>query len=82
MIHELDCMTSVPNQAGKKPIDVAEQIKDHEVRATMKGLLNKIHTSTKVVRNTEIKREKYEDAKRLSEKSQRLRDDLKACLEE
>jgi len=52
----------IKNQAGKTAENIAEtHVKDKDVRSTLIGLLSKLHTSTKVIRNSHLKREKVED---------------------
>jgi ankyrin repeat protein len=58
---------TVANKAGKSPIEYAKfHSKDVNVLTTIEGLLNKLHTSTKVIKNAEIKLEKAERKAKVS----------------
>jgi ankyrin repeat protein len=49
-------LENIKNRSGKTPLDFAEKhLKDKHVLCTVAGLIKKLHTSTKVVRNSEIK---------------------------
>jgi len=50
--------TEIKNKAGKTALSLSQTLKEKNVVTTLSGLLNKIHTSTKVVRNGEIKLER------------------------
>jgi hypothetical protein len=49
---------TVKNTGGKSPLEYAKfHSKDINVLTTIEGLLNKLHTSTKVIKNAEVKLE-------------------------
>jgi len=71
------------NTAGKSPLEYAKfHSKDINVLTTIEGLLNKLHTSTKVIKNAEVKLEKAERKNKADSEVQKLKDTLKMRLAE
>jgi ankyrin repeat protein len=55
-------LENIKNKSGKTSLEMAQKyVKDKEVLTTITGLLNKLHTSTKVIRNAESKLQKKAD---------------------
>lgn len=81
LITEFKADTSLMNKHGKTPLHYANQfVKDADVKTTLDGLLNKIHTSTKVIRNSEAKLQKQEWEDKRFTAVEDLRLKLKQCL--
>jgi hypothetical protein len=73
LINDYDADISLTNSNDKTPKDLANMIKDNAVKTTIIGLLHKLHTSTKVNRNLEAKKDKEEERKRIMEEMDHLR---------
>lgn len=58
LVNTYKAETEIKNRSGKTALSLAQTLKDKNITTTLSGLLNKIHTSTKVVRNGEIKLER------------------------
>ena len=82
LIYDYDADPTIENALGKNSLMLANGLRDEPVKNVMMGLLNRIHTSTKVVRNMDARKEKEELRIRNKEEIQRLRTELRAKIEE
>ncbi|CDW79967.1 ankyrin repeat [Stylonychia lemnae] len=73
LIYDYDADINIQNNLGKSPIQMANALKDEPTQIAITGLLNKLHTSTKVIKNLQARREKEEDRLRQIEEINRLR---------
>ena len=61
LIYDYNADVTLENASGKTPITLAmSDVKDEATRSTIMGLLNRVHTSTKVEKNLQLKREREE----------------------
>ena len=65
------------NKKGTTPAAICDGLKDQELKKTMQGLINMTSNSTKVVRGTEIKKEKFERKQKKDTEIENLKLSLK-----
>eukprot|EP00347_Sterkiella_histriomuscorum_P016183 403354171 len=82
LIYDYNADITIENALGKTVSILAQQIKDEALQQTILGLLNKLHSSTKVPRGLDAKREKLKERKEQTEEVNRLRRQLNQSIQE
>jgi len=77
LVFDYEADPQLENSAGKSALALAQAIKDEATRNTIVGLLNKIHTTTKIEKNLDAKREREAIRCRNREEIERMRQELK-----